>query len=65
MSNVDFIRRAFELADTGQYTRVSQIRSALLREDFTLSQLTQLAGKKLHGQLKARILAARSIGKAG
>lgn len=65
MLNSDFIRRAFELADTGQYARVSQIRAAMGREGYTLRQLSQLAGKQLRAQLKERIRAARLLGQAG
>lgn len=65
MSNHDFIRRAFELADTGIYARVSEIRTVMTREGFTLRQLSQLSGKELARKLKARILAARATAQSG
>jgi len=60
MSNIDFVRRAFELADSGKYSRVSEIRAVLAREGFSLRQLSQLSGKQLAQNLRARIAAARS-----
>ena len=59
MSNTEFIRRAYALADSGKYSRVSEIRAALAREGFSLHQLSQLSGKQLALNLKARIAAAR------
>lgn len=59
MSNVDFLRRAFELADSGNYSSVSSIRAALVREHFTLHQLSQLAGRQLSKQLRDRMTAAQ------
>jgi len=60
MSNNTFIQRAQELADSGRYSRVSEIRAAMAREGFSLWQLSQLSGKQLALQLKIRISAARS-----
>ena len=65
MSNQNFLQRAFELADTGKYARVSDVRSALVREGFSLRQLSQLGGKDLSRQLKARIAAARQAKQTG
>jgi hypothetical protein len=59
MSNVDFLRRAHELAESGAYTRVSEIRVVMAREGFSLHQLSQLGGKQLALQLKEKIAAAR------
>jgi len=59
MSNVEFIKRAQELADSGRYSRVSEIRAVMAREGFSLAQLSQLSGKQLSLHLKARIAAAR------
>ena len=59
MSNIDLLTRAYALADTGEYSTVSQIRSALTKEGFSLWQLTQLAGKELQGSLRDRIAAAK------
>jgi hypothetical protein len=59
MSNIEFIKRAQELADSGRYSRVSEIRAAMAREGFSLWQLSQLSGKQLAQNLKARIAAAR------
>jgi hypothetical protein len=58
MSNIEFIKRAQELADSGRYSRVSEIRAAMAREGFSLWQLSQLSGKQLAQNLKARIAAA-------
>jgi hypothetical protein len=60
MSNIDFLARAYALADTGDYSTVTQIRKALTKEGFSLFQLSQLAGKELQGKLGQRIAAARS-----
>jgi hypothetical protein len=59
MSNHDFLQRAYELADSGEYSRVSQIRATLVREGFSLHALSQLSGRQLARQLKARIAAAQ------
>jgi len=59
MSNTEFIRRAYELADSGKYSRVSEIRAVMAREGFSLHQLSQLSGKQLALNLKTRIAAAR------
>jgi len=59
MSNTDFIRRAYALADSGKYSRVSEIRAVMAREGFSLRQLSQLSGKQLAQNLRARIAAAR------
>jgi len=59
MSNIEFIKRAQELADSGRYSRFSEIRAAMAREGFSLWQLSQLSGKQLAQNLKARIAAAR------
>ena len=59
MSNIDFVRRAFELADSGKYSRVSEIRAVMTSEGFSLRQLSQLSGKQLAQDLRARIAAAR------
>jgi hypothetical protein len=61
MLNNDFIHRAFELADTGEFRAVSQIRTVLAREGFSLRQLFQLSGKEIAGKLKVRIAAARAL----
>ena len=60
MSNSEFIKRAFELADSGNYSQVSQIRAVMTREGFSLKELTQLSGKHLAGQLRIIIATARS-----
>ena len=62
MSNTEFVRRAYELADSGNYSRVSEIRAVMAREGFSLRQLSQLSGKQLALQLRTRIAAARSGG---
>jgi len=59
MSNINFVQRAYELADSGNYSGVSEIRAVMTREGFSLRQLSQLSGKQLTQQLKARIAAAR------
>ena len=59
MSNVDFLRRAFELADSGKHASVSSIRAALVGERYSLHQLSQLAGRQLAKQLRDRIAAAQ------
>jgi hypothetical protein len=59
MSNTEFIRRAYELADSGRYSRVSEIRAVMAREGFSLRQLSQLGGRQLALHLKARIAAAQ------
>lgn len=59
MTNTEFVRRAFELADSGKYLRVSEIRAVMAREGFSLRQLSQLGGKQLAQNLRARIAAAR------
>ena len=64
MSNVDFLERAFALADTGEYLTVSEIRKGLIKEGFSLWQLSQLAGKELQSSLRERIAAARSAHRA-
>jgi hypothetical protein len=58
MSNLNLVQRAFELADSGNYTRVGEIRMALSREGYTLLEMSQLSGKHLVRQLRARMLAA-------
>jgi hypothetical protein len=65
MSNQDFLRRAFELADTGEYSSVGDIRKVLVQERFTLRELSQLGGKQLAQQLRDRIKAARRTKDAG
>lgn len=65
MLNQDFIERAFALADTGKYRGINGIRAVLAREGFTLRQLSQLRGKVLAKQIRARIAVARSMEKAG
>jgi len=65
LNNNDCIARAFELADTGKYTRISQIRVVLGQEGFSLWQLSQLAGKDLAGKLRARIAAACLVNRNG
>jgi len=65
MSNHEFLRRAFELADSGKYPSVQSIRKALERENFSLRELSQLGGKSLWQQLRARIAAARIRQDAG
>jgi hypothetical protein len=59
MSNTEFIKRAQELADSGKYSRVSEIRATMAREGFSLWQLSQLSGKQLALHLKARMAAAQ------
>jgi hypothetical protein len=59
MSNIEFIKRAQELADSGRFSRVSEIRAAMAREGFSLWQLSQLSGQQLAQNLKARIAAAQ------
>jgi hypothetical protein len=59
MSNIEFIRRAYELADSGKYSRVSEIRVVMAREGFSQRQLSQLSGRQLALHLKARIAAAQ------
>ena len=59
MTNTEFIRRAYALADSGKYSRVSEIRAVMAREGFSLRQLSQLSGKQLAQNLRARIAAAR------
>jgi len=59
MSNNDFIKRAQELADSGRYSRVTEIRAVMAHEGFSLWQLSQLSGKQLSQQLKARMAAAQ------
>lgn len=59
MSNVEFLQRAYELAESGAYSRVSEIRAAMTREGFSLQQLAQLGGRQLARELKARIAAAQ------
>ena len=58
MLNQQFLRRAIELAESGKYFRVSQIRAAMGREGFSLRQLSQLGGKALSDLLKAKIASA-------
>jgi len=64
MSNQVFLQRAFELADSGDYKRVSEIREVMTREGFTLRELSQLSGRHLARQLRAKMAAARSIARA-
>jgi hypothetical protein len=45
MSNINFVQRAYELADSGNYSGVSEIRAVMTREGFSLRQLSQLSGK--------------------
>jgi hypothetical protein len=61
MSNINFLARAFELADSGKFSRITRIRVALAREGFTLRQLSQLGGKELSKELRARIAATRPV----
>jgi len=65
MSNDEFLRRAFELADSGKYPSVRSIRAALRRENFSLRELSQLGGRTLWQQLSARIGTARKTQDAG
>ena len=65
MSNSEFIKRAFELADSGDYSQVSQVRAILTREGFSLREIHQLSGKQLARQLKVRMTAARLQKAAG
>jgi hypothetical protein len=58
MSSINFVQRAYELADSGNYSRVSEIRAVMTREGFSLRQLSQLSGKQLAQQLKDRMAAA-------
>jgi hypothetical protein len=58
MSSFNFVQRAYELADSGNYSRVSEIRAVMTREGFSLRQLSQLSGKQLAQQLKDRMAAA-------
>ena len=58
MSTNEFLSRAFELADSGKYARVSEIRAVMTHEGFSLRELSQLSGRHLSRQLKARISAA-------
>ena len=60
MSNIDFLARAYALADTGKFATVTEIRKALTNEGFSLWQISQLAGKELQSRLRERIAAARS-----
>ena len=59
MSNNEFLSRAFAPADSGKYARVSEIRAVMTREGFSLRELSQLSGRHLSRQLKARISAAK------
>jgi hypothetical protein len=59
MVNHDFLRRAFELAESGDCSSLREIRAALIREGFSLWQLSQLSGKQLARQLRAKIAAAK------
>jgi hypothetical protein len=65
MSTSIFIERAFELADSGKYSRVSEIRAVMTREGFSLRELSQLSGRHLARQLRAKIAAAGSKTRAG
>jgi hypothetical protein len=65
MSTSKFIERAFELADSGKYSRVSEIRAVMTREGFSLRELSQLSGRHLARQLRAKIAAAGSKTRAG
>lgn len=60
MSNVDLLARAYALADTGNYSTVTQIRNALSKDGFSSWELSQLSGKELAGKLRARMSAAKA-----
>jgi len=64
MSN-HFLLRAFDLADSGKYSTVSEIRAVMAREGFSLAELSQLSGRQLTRQLRARMAAARPKAQAG
>ncbi len=55
-ANVSAIERAFELAATGRYVTVSEIKLILMREGY---QYEQVEGSALSKQLSAAITKAR------
>lgn len=55
-ANTTAIERAFELAKTGRYLTVEEIRNRLLAEGYFADAIT---GPQLSGQLKALIETAR------
>jgi hypothetical protein len=55
-ANTTAIERAFELAKTGRYLTVEEIRNRLLAEGYFAAAIT---GPQLSGQLKALIETAR------
>jgi len=60
MVNHNFLQRAFELAESGDCSTIREIRAALIRDGFSLWQLSQLGGKELARQLRAKIVAAKN-----
>lgn len=50
------IERAFELAASGRFRIPSQVRTALLKEGYTQSDVYTLEGKATAAQLKARCM---------
>jgi hypothetical protein len=58
-ANVSAIERAFELAATGRYVTVTEIKRKLMREGY---EYEQVAGPVLSKQLSAAITKARNGG---
>jgi hypothetical protein len=50
------IVRAFELAASGDFSRPSQVRAALLKEGYTQSDTYTLQGKATAAQIRARCM---------
>ena len=65
MSNQAFLKRAFELAESGEFAKVSDIRKAMTQEGFPLYLVSQLSGRQLAQQLRTKILAARRTKQPG
>lgn len=58
MANLDFLERAFALAENGNVRTIHGIRGTLLGEGYSKRELAQLSGWVLSRQLRARIVDA-------
>jgi hypothetical protein len=61
MSRPTILERAFELARTGEYSNVTELRRALIAEGFTTKQLE---GRALQKQLRQVCADAKKAAKA-
>jgi len=58
-SNHELLKRAFEIADSGEVNGVVELRRRLASEGFGQWQLDQLGGRAILKQLRGKMRAAR------